>query len=336
MQFGYFYALLFSALSIDKLNMKKLLIVVVSLFAVYYFISKFDFIEQYINYNNLPDKISNDIYDKNIPDSIPLNKLRFLSTHNSYHKKPGIIKSFLIKLFKPGEVDALQYSHPSLYKQFDKGIRGLELDVRYVNGNFVTMHVPVVDNNSNSPDVMLAFKEIKRWSDNHPVHIPIIVIIELSREWNKYYPFQEKWSEELLLKFDNKVYNELQNKLITPKDLKKSYPVLKEVRGKIFIVFMADSDIVHIFGKKYKKNRKATFMMVDCKTPAKDIKFVKRDNPFSSDIDSLVQNGYIVRTRADAGLVKDNAKTIKVLNSKAQIISTDFPDNLIKQSRIDL
>jgi hypothetical protein len=198
------------------------------------------------------------------------------------------------------------------------------------------MHVPVVDNNSNSPDVMLAFKEIKRWSDNHPVHIPIIVIIELSREWNKYYPFQEKWSEELLLKFDNKVYNELQNKLITPKDLKKSYPVLKEVRGKIFIVFMADSDIVHIFGKKYKKNRKATFIMVDCKTPAKDIKFVKRDNPFSSDIDSLVQNGYIVRTRADAGLVKDTAKTIKVLNSKAQIISTDFPDNLIKQSRIDL
>ncbi|NPA37652.1 MAG: hypothetical protein GXO47_12480 [Chlorobi bacterium] len=309
--------------------MKKILIISLSVIAIYYLLSELDYINQYLNYTNLPVKTNNDIYDKNIPDSTPLNRLRFLSTHNSYHKKPGFLKSFLIKLFEPDEVNALQYSHPPLYNQFDNGIRGIELDVRYVNGSFVTMHVPIVDNNSNSPDVMLAMKEIKRWSDNHPVHIPIVVLIELSREWNKYYPAQKKWTEELLLKFDKETYNILQNKLITPNDIKYGYPELKDVRGKILIVFMADSDIIGIFGKKYKKLHKATHIMTDNKFPEKSsVRFVKRDNPFASDIDSLVNAGFIVRTRIDADLKTGIKRKIKALNSKAQIISTDFPENV--------
>ena len=302
------------------------LLIILAAVILYLFISNIDSIDQYLRYKNLPVEIDNSIPDKFIPDTVRLNELRFISTHNSYHLESNFLKLFLIRLFEPNEADGLKYSHPPLYRQLEAGIRGFELDVRYVWGRFVTMHVPVVDNSSNSPDVELALKEVIRWSDNHPGHIPVIIIVELSREWNTFYLAQKKWDEELLLKFDKLVSKTLKEKAIKPGELEKGYPELKDVRGKIAVVFMADSDIVHIFGKKYKQNRKATFMMVDSKTPAKDIKFVKRDNPFSSDIDSLVQNGYIVRTRADAGLVEDSARMFRALNSKAQIISTDFMD----------
>ena len=310
-----------------KFRTKRLLIFI-AVVAIYLILSNIDYIDQYLRFKELPDKADNNIADILISDDTPFNKLRFPSTHNSYHKRAGFLKLQIAKLFAPNEVEGLKYTHPPLYQQLEKGIRGFELDVRYAWGHFVTMHVPIVDNNSNSPDVVLALKEVERWSENHPLHIPVIIIIELSREWNKYYLVQKKWDEDLLIRFDEVVFNILKNHLIKPEDLNNGYPKLVDVRGKIAVVFMADSDIVDIFGEKYKKNRKATFMMVDCKTPGKDIVFVKRDDPFRSDIDTLVNAGYIVRTRADAGLVKDSARRVKALNSKAQIISTDFPETI--------
>ncbi len=310
-----------------RLKSNKLLLFAVAVF-IYLILSNTGRIDQYLRYRNLPDKVENAIPDRFIPDETPFNKLRFLSSHNSYHKQAGFLKLQIAKLFAPNEVEGLKYEHPPLYQQLEKGIRGFELDVRYVWGHFVTMHVPIVDNNSNSPDVILAFKEVKRWSENHPLHIPVIIIIELSREWNKYYLVQKKWDEDLLIKFDDMVFNVVKDRLIKPEDLSNGYPKLRDIRGKIAVAFMADSDIVDMFGEKYKKNRKATFIMVDGKTPGKDIIFVKRDDPFRSDIDTLVNAGYIVRTRADAELVKDSARRVKALNSRAQIISTDFPETV--------
>jgi hypothetical protein len=310
-----------------RIKTNKLLLFAVAIF-IYLILTNVDRIDQYIRYKNLPDKVENAIPDKFIPDETPFNELRFLSSHNSYHKQAGFLKLQIAKLFAPNEVEGLKYEHPPLYQQLEGGMRGFELDVRYVWGRFVTMHVPIVDNNSNSPDVILAFKEVKRWSENHPLHIPVIIIIELSREWNKYYLVQKKWDEDLLIRFDDMVFNVVKDKLIKPEDLSNEYPKLQDVRGKIAVAFMADSDIVDLFGEKYKKTRKATFIMVDGKTPGKDIVFVKRDDPFCSDIDSLVNAGYIVRTRADAELVKDSARRVRALNSQAQIISTDFPETI--------
>lgn len=295
---------------------------------LYLFFTKKDYIDQYLHYKKLPHTIDNNIYDKNIPDSIPLNKLRFLSTHNSYHIQPGFLKSLIINLFAPKEVDGLKYTHPHIYQQLEKGVRGLEFDVRYVNGSFVNMHVPIVDNSSNSPDVSLAFKEVRLWSDNHPLHIPIIILVEPAREWCKYYLVQKRWDEDLFLKFDAFVFNELKDKLITPDDLKNGYPELKDVRGKIIVALMADSDILSLFGEKFKKNQKATHLLVDCANPDKNIIFVKRDDPYRSDIDTLVEQGFIVRTRADVELVDDSMKKDKAINSSAQIVSTDFPETI--------
>ncbi len=312
---------------------KNKLLIFSAVLGIYLIISNTDRISQYFRYKKLPDQIDNDIADRFIPDETPFNELRFPSTHNSYHRQAGTLKLMIAKLFAPDEIEGLKYYHPPLYRQLNEGIRGFEFDVRYVWGHFVNMHVPIVDNNSNSPDVKLALKEVKRWSDNHPLHIPVIILIEPGREWNKYYLAQLKWNEELLMKFDKMVYDVLKDKLIVRNDFSTGYPKLKDVRGKIAVVLMADSDITDLFGTNYKKNRKATFMMTDGKTPGKDIFFVKRDNPYSSDIDSLVDAGYIVRTRADADLVTDRARKIKALNSKAQIISTDFPETIINPGK---
>jgi len=64
------------------------------------------------------------------------------------------------------------------------------------------------------------------------------------------------------------------------------------------------------------------------KTEKQKALFVKRDSPYASDIDSLVKSGFIVRTRIDTELVKDQKKRNRALNSLSQIVSTDFPKTI--------
>jgi len=71
------------------------------------------------------------------PDSIRLNDVRFLASHNSYKKKPDPKVLKFLKHFKKqlsGEMDPIQldYGHELLSVQMDQyGIRGFELDVNY-------------------------------------------------------------------------------------------------------------------------------------------------------------------------------------------------------------
>ena len=145
-------------------------------------------------------------------DSMRMNDIRILASHNSYKKQPHknvlkFLKKFQDKLGDQNNPDYIDYGHLLFSEQFDKyGIRGLELDVNYdprgghykrrrvnlficgqrqrvkggglKNPGFKLLHIADVDFETNYLTLKLALQEIKAWSNQHPGHIPIYINIE--------------------------------------------------------------------------------------------------------------------------------------------------------------
>jgi len=145
-------------------------------------------------------------------DSIPINQIRIIASHNSYKKKPHpkvlrFLKKFQDKLGDQNNPDFIDYGHLPFAEQFDKyGIRGIELDVNYdpkggqykrrrvnlflfgqrqrLKGNtlkkpgFKILHISDVDFETNYLTLKSAIESLKSWSDIHPDHFPIYINLE--------------------------------------------------------------------------------------------------------------------------------------------------------------
>jgi hypothetical protein len=146
-------------------------------------------------------------------DTLPLNRYRFLASHNSYKKKPDPKIIRFLSHFKrhlSGELDPIQlnYGHEPLTVQLDQyGVHGFELDLHYdpkgghlakrrvnffIRGikqrtsdslmyapGFKVLHIADVDYETNYLTFKQALVELKEWSMNHPDHTPLFVNIEV-------------------------------------------------------------------------------------------------------------------------------------------------------------
>ncbi len=149
------------------------------------------------------------------PDSIRLNDVRFLASHNSYKKKPDPRVVKFLKRFKKqlsGEMDPIQidYGHELLSVQMNEyGIRGFELDVNYdpegghfkkrrvnafISGlkqrskdtllnkpGYKLVHIADVDYESNYTTFVQALTEIREWSLKDRQHTPVFINIEIKK-----------------------------------------------------------------------------------------------------------------------------------------------------------
>jgi hypothetical protein len=146
------------------------------------------------------------------PDAtIKLNQIQVIGSHNSYHA--GIAPSES-KVWQAKYADAykgLEYSHPPIPQQFDRGVRQIELDVfadskgglyAHPSGpsmaaaaglpadppfdpagvmskpGFKVMHVQDVDYRSTCQPFVACLQQVQQWSHAHPDHIPIFILIE--------------------------------------------------------------------------------------------------------------------------------------------------------------
>ena len=135
-------------------------------------------------------------------DDQPLNSLRMIASHNSYHLQPDWIRRFLIGLAEPEEPDRLRYSHQTLWDQLEHGVRSFELDIRTRRNRFTIIHVPLVDNRGPNPDLPLALREIVLWSERYRDHVPIIVLMELKSDWMFLDPGLKEWDATALDRLD--------------------------------------------------------------------------------------------------------------------------------------
>lgn len=285
--------------------------------------------------------------------------------------------------FHPNSVkmsEGLKYNHPPFDVQLDAGIRSIEVDVyNDPTGNrfndpaayrllrskgytqlapfdttgldkpgFKVLHMADLDFRTHYPTFKGALQAMKTWSDGHPGHFPIFVMIEAKDKGIPLFPgaaqvlpFDEKAFDDL----DQEVVNVLgKDKLIIPDDVRGNYttlreavlaqnwPTVKDARGKFVFLLLpstAGMNLVSDYAKNRPNLEKRVMFMQSLPTDSYAAFFLL-DNALvrKEEIKQYVKQGFIVRSRADIetyeAKVNDHTREKAAFESGAQIISTDF------------
>jgi hypothetical protein len=145
-------------------------------------------------------------------DSLRLNQIQVIGTHNSYHQRGHDSLLTLIRQKDPELAKELDYGHPPLPAQLSSGIRQIELDCfadpngglfahprgpkaaeaaglptvpNYDPGGalerpgFKVMHVQDIDYFSSVFTFVQGLQQVRDWSRQHPKHVPIFILVEL-------------------------------------------------------------------------------------------------------------------------------------------------------------
>jgi hypothetical protein len=311
----------------------------------------------------------------NIADTIKLNQIQVIGSHNSYHAgiAPSETKVWLAKY--PDSYKGLDYSHPSLTRQFDAGVRQIELDVyadtkggRYAHpsgpstvaaaglpadpnfdpsgvmnkSGFKVMHIQDIDYRSNCQPFTSCLTEVRSWSHNHPGHIPIFILIETKQDSPKNLKLTdpEPFTSATFDALDAEIRSVFpSNEIITPDDVRGSYPTLEEsvlkgnwptlasARGKV--IFLMDQ---HAVGPVYLEGHpslRGRVLFTNSDPGSPDAAFLERNSGPVEDIERLVRKGYLIRARTDSDTkearTNDTRNRDAMLRSGAQILSTDYP-----------
>ncbi len=329
-------------------------------------------------------KIAQKLYNNGPTDSLKLNQIQVIASHNSYHlKTDSDVFAFMENLNGLGVLpaqynpDGIDYSHATFEEQFnDYNVRGLELDIyndpnggQYYyrmgkflaggsadshqpelnNPGFKIIHIPDFDFNTPYLTFKSALQTIYNWSVAHPNHLPIFINIETKEETvaaalpavpnlTKSIPFDNAAADNIDVEIKS-VFGENLDKVITPDDVRGSYstleqaalaghwPTIAEARNKVVFILEGAAESEYKSGHPSLAGR-AVFVYSNPGTP--EAAFVILNNPTGdkSEIQQRVQQGYIVRTRADAGTtqarVGDYTDMNAAFESWAQIVSTDY------------
>ncbi len=334
-----------------------------------------------------------------LPPSLRLNQIQIVGTHNSYHLEPypallEIGQSPPFRQALPAALSAAsEYSHRSLADQLThQRVRQLELDLfpdphgglygeplglRIANMRGETLppagtaalsrpglkvlHKPEFDYRTTTPTFLNALQEIRDWSDNHPGHIPVLVILELkvapaaSGDLNTRFDPRERalvitlkptpaWTDADLAAVESEILAVFSlEKILTPAEVRgdsatlrdavltRGWPMLKSARGQV--MFALDNE--NSLRERYlalTKRASPRLIFVSVPPGHSEAAWMKINNPVRdfARIQELVRAGFLVRTRADEELrearANDTARRDLAFASGAHFISTDFPE----------
>jgi hypothetical protein len=314
---------------------------------------------------------------------VQINQYQVIGSHNSYRKTTQAeIVAFMnasAELLPPGFDPAhWDYNQETLETQLNTyGVRSFELDVyrdpegglfynrlgnafagldvssgldELLEPGLKLLHFPDFDYHTHHLTFVDALETIKVWSNTHPNHIPITILVEAKEDspaamlegygLTATFPFHDNSVEEIENEISD-VFSQNPNQILKPDYVRGSsnslreavtnvgWPSLNETRGKIMFVLMASEHTVDDYTRNNPSlENRNMFVFTDSESPASA--FIKIDDPISNhdEIATLVDQGFIVRTRADADTFEARAGDYSRMNSAfdsgAQIISTDY------------
>ncbi|MFN3515081.1 MAG: phosphatidylinositol-specific phospholipase C1-like protein [Phenylobacterium sp.] len=318
-------------------------------------------------------------------DALKMNALQAVGTHNSYKLAISPAELAAIARADPRQALALDYAHAPLRDQLDAGARQLELDLLYdpEGGRYArplgqqlpgaapydlaplerpglkVMHVQDIDYRSSCPLFRLCLEEIRAWSDAHPDHAPIAILINLKEGGlagvsgaTEAVAFDAVAMDAV----DREIRAEFgPERLITPDTVQGAHPTLREAvaagawptlgaaRGKVFFALDAPPSQVEIYrGARRSLEGRAMFVNVDEASPAAAYITLNDPKADGARIAAALAAGLIVRTRADADTVEaragDASRREAAFASGAQYVSTDYmnPDPRLGDYRVQL
>lgn len=304
------------------------------------------------------------------PPGVRLNELQLVGTHNSYHLEPAPVEkawrtSAWVREQAPTLAAlAVEYRHGPLTEQLEHlAVRQLELDLHPAgpDGEFPVQHVPVFDERSTVPTLAAALREIRAWSRAHARHVPVIVQLELKSprllvppagalvdsvfraRWTALPP-QREWDDGQFVALEAAIRTVFADEeLLTPDLVRGDAPTLREailergwprldaVRGRVMFCLDNEGGLRDRYlGAAGDGCGRLLFVSMRPEHPA--AAWMKLNDPVKdfARIQTLVRQGFLVRTRADEELreakANDPTRRERAFASGAQIVSTDFPE----------
>jgi len=314
-------------------------------------------------------------------DQFKINQVQTIGSHNSYHQRANKfvlqflkgLRGLLPKSLNPNELD---YAHEPLEIQLDSfHLRSFEIDI-YADPNggqfyfrkknnllgkqkasgiadlkqpgFKVMHIPDIDYNSNNITFKSALTDLKKWSDAHPTHLPIYILIECKEEsiaeilkklhFTKVIHFSADIVDDIDKEIKS-VFGDSLQALITPDKVRGNYatlrdavlagnfPTIRDARGKFIFIMMENGSENYLQNHPSLQGR-AMFTFSSPDKP--ECAFIKYDDALVQEtiITDAVKKGFIIRTRADSpnhqNRTGDYAQQQAAFRSGAQIISSDY------------
>jgi len=262
-----------------------------------------------------------------------MNQVQAIGTHNSYHVDSN-----------DGMIVEWSYSHPPIYEQLlEQGVRQLEIDLLYsdFDERFAVVHVPLLDEGTNCDWLSDCLGEVAAFSTDYPAHHPIVILLEVKSD------FESNEMAERLSELEEVVQQTFGADLLITPDMVQGeseslnaaistsgWPTLGEVRGRSMVVLHTGGELRDVYTEG-QTTTSGRLMFPDCggniEWPVSA--FHSWNNPESGDlmfnISTIVADGHMVRTRADADLQEpreqDYSRLEAALSSGAHFISTDLP-----------
>lgn len=299
-------------------------------------------------------------------DALRLDQVRMLGSHNSYRSFPSPREEARMKALAPQYWQGLAYGHPPLESQLVLGLHQFELDVVSdpKGGRFAApyadatpevravmnapgikvLHIPNFDTEVHCLTFRACLGIFARWSDRHPDHAPIVILVNSSD-----FPARPVVAPEPYIfspaDIDtiNRDIAEVigQHRLITPDMVRGKHDTLRQgvlaggwptmgaARGRFLFVLDGSADHERYLRTGHPSLRgRMMFGWFDEDTPEAALFNIQNPLPEQARIERLVKMGFIVRTRADADTAEarthDGRRMQAAIASGAQLVSSDY------------
>jgi len=209
---------------------------------------------------------------------------------------------------------------------------------------FKVLHIPDIDIFTHCATFEGCLGEIYAWSNAHKNHLPIFILINAKESG------AGAVDGVLPIRFNPELYDELdkaitavvpRHKLIVPDDIRgeadslkqavttTGWPTIDESLGKLVFIFDGSGSQADVYRTNHKSLRDR-IMFAAYEESQDEAAIMVINDPLSEQarIQNLVKQGFIVRTRSDAGLnetpMEMRQRFEAARSSGAQIISSDF------------
>jgi hypothetical protein len=263
-----------------------------------------------------------------LDDVLRVHHLQLEATHNSYHRRPTTV------------IPNWDYDHAPLDEQLDRqGVRGLELDLHWnvACARYEVYHVGRLDDRTTCRVFTECLSVIRRWSDAHPAHHPLLLHIEHKTS------FAREVLEDRLAAMEREMLSVWPRALIvTPDDVRgdattlaealrtRGWPTLASTRGKV-IFYLDNTDAlrdVYTHGGR-DLNERVAFVDSAPTDPFAGVAVIN-DASRTAQIATALRAGMLVRVFSWAAGsngpdLSPETSPERVAMTGAHIISTDYP-----------